>query len=222
MTPIGEQFVPAGYELEFLKSALALIVAAFSLAATWFIGLRLTAYWNLRQKRNELNQVSLQAFHALYGEFKEGVKIWRLAKRRLTSPVRVPEDERWTLLARACAIESKSEALVLRLTAERCLSTDEIAAIGLFRQAIQTLRESIRDNVDCPLGSRKAEYKLLNQLAPRVATIVSAELPKRIPSAEQARRQLDEVVKVTSKRWKQMVAEMQRAGLAPEEDEEDA
>jgi|SRR5882724_2735408 len=214
--------MPAEYKLEFFKSVLALIVAALSLAATWYIGQRLTAYWNLRQKRYELNQISLQAFHALYGEFKEGVKIWRLAKRPLTSPVRVPENERWTLLARACAIESKSEALVLRLTAERCLSMDEIATIGLFRQAIQTLRESIRDNVDCPLGSRKAEYKLLNQLAPRVASIVSAELPERIPSAEQAQRQLNEVVNVTSDRWKQMVAEMQPAGLAPQEDDEDA
>ena len=136
--------MPPQWELELFKSILGLIVAALTLSATWFIGQRLTAYWNLRQKRHELNLASLQAFHALYGEFKEVVKIWRLAKRPLKSPVAVPQDERWKLLTRACAIESKSEALVLRLTTERFLSSpEETAAIGLFRQAIQTLRESI-------------------------------------------------------------------------------
>src|SRR4029077_8975699 len=124
------------------KSVLSLIVAALTLSATWFIGQRLTAYWNLRQKRNELNLASVQSFHALYGEFKEVVKIWRLVKRN----VAVAHDERWKLLTRACAIESKSETLALRLTTERVLSSEEMDTIGLFRQAIQTLRESIRDD----------------------------------------------------------------------------
>ena len=210
------------YSLELFKSVLALLVAALSLLATWFIGEKLTAYWNLRQKLKELNQVSLQAFHALYGEFKEGVKIWRLATRPLKSRLLVPENVRWDLLTRACAIESKSEALVLRLTSERCLEPEEIEAIGLFRQAIQTLRESIRDNVECPLGSRKAEYRLLNLLAPHVASLVSADLPKRIPGAHQAQRQLAAVVGVTSKHWKQKVAEMPAKGPAPDDDDDDA
>ena len=42
---------------------------------------------------------------------------------------------------------------MLRLATERLLSTDEIVAIGLFRQAIQSLRESIRDDVEPPIGS---------------------------------------------------------------------
>ena len=193
------------YELELFKSILSLIVAALSLSATWFIGQRLTAYWNLRQKRNELNLASLQAFHALYGEFKEVVKIWRLAKRPLKQPVEIPHDERWKLLTRACAIESKSEALVLRLTTERFLSSEESATIGLFRQAIQTLRQSIRDNTDCPLGSRRAEYRLMNHLAPQVAAIVSADLPKQAPCAQRAQSQLAMVVDITSSRWQQEV-----------------
>src|SRR4051812_19015492 len=102
---------PTNYEFELFKSFLSLIVAALTLSATWFIGLRLTAYWNFRQKRNELNLVSLQTFHALYGEFKEVVKIWRLAKRPLKVPLVLPPDERWKLLIRASAVESKSEAL---------------------------------------------------------------------------------------------------------------
>ena len=210
--------MPQTYDLELFKSVLSLIVAALTLSATWFIGQRLTAYWNLRQKRYELNLASLQAFHALYGEFKEVVKIWRLAKRQLKSPVAVPQDERWKLLTRACEIESKSEALVVRLTSERFLSSEETAAIGLFRQAIQTLRESVRDNIDCALGSRKAEYRLMNQLAPQVAAIVSANLPKHAPSAERAQRQLAEVVGITSHRWKEKVKSI---GTPESEDEDE-
>jgi len=209
--------MPSQYELELFKSILSLIVSALTLSATWFIGQRLTVYWNLRQKRNELNLASLHAFHALYGEFKEVVKVWRLAKRPLESPVAVPQDERWNLLTRACAIESKSEALALRLTTERFLSSEGTAEIGLFRQAIQTLRESIRDNTDCPLGSRRAEYRLLNQLAPQIAAIVSADIPKEAPSAQRAQSQLAGVVGITSHRWKQ---EVKSIGTA-ESDSED-
>ena len=209
--------MPPEYNLELFKSILSLIVAALTLSATWFIGQRLTTYWNLRQKRNELNLTSLQAFHALYGEFKEVVKIWRLAKRPLKTPVVVPPEERWKLLTRACALESKSEALVLRLTTERFLSSEETTAIGLFRQAIQTLRESIRDNTDCPLGSRRAEYRLLNQLAPQVAAIVSADSPKQSLSAQRAQSQLADVVAITSDRWAEKVASM---GTNEDQDED--
>lgn len=216
--PHWKACMPPDYDLELFKSFLSLVVAALTLLATWFIGYRLTAYWNLRQKRSEINLASLQAFHALYGEFKEVVKIWRLAKRSLKSPVAVPQDERWKLLTRACAIESKSEALVIRLTTERCLSSEEIRAIGLFRQAIQTLRESIRDDVDCPLGSRRAEYRLLNQLTPQLAAMVSANLPKRAPGARRAQTQLAEVVGITSSSWRQEVASI---GTSKSEDGDD-
>jgi hypothetical protein len=204
--------MPPNYELELFKSCLSLIVAALTLSATWFIGQRLTAYWNFRQKRYELNLVSLQTFHALYGEFKEVVKIWRLAKRPLKSPVDILAEERWKLLIRACAIESKSEALVLRLTTERLLSSADCDAIGLFRQGIQTLRESIRDNIDCPLGSRRAEYAVMNRLAPQLAAIVSTDLPKKAPSAQQGQGQLAKVVGITSYHWRHKVASIGSAG----------
>jgi hypothetical protein len=41
--------MPPDYELELFKSCLSLIVAALTLSATWFIGQRLTAYWNFRE-----------------------------------------------------------------------------------------------------------------------------------------------------------------------------
>ena len=41
------------FKIELFKSALSLIVAALSLLATWLLGQRLTAYWNVRQKRRD-------------------------------------------------------------------------------------------------------------------------------------------------------------------------
>src|SRR5262245_50361384 len=105
---IKEVLMSSSYELELFKAGLSLLVAALTLIATWWIGYRISANWNLRQKRNELNLAALEAFHSLYGEFKEVVRIWRLVKRTTKSPVLIPEGERWRLLARACAIESKS------------------------------------------------------------------------------------------------------------------
>ncbi len=211
--------MPSDYKLELFKSALSLVIAALSLLATWFIGQRLTAYWNMREKRRELNLASLQAFHALYGELKEIVKIWRLAKRKLKSPVNVPSDERWKLLTRASALESKSEALVLRLSSERVLSEEQIVAIGLFRQALQTLRECIRDDVDCPLGSRRDEYKVLNHLAPEVALIISTDPPDQPLSVQRAQNQLNGIVGITSKIWAQRVACI-KGGDSESEDED--
>lgn len=211
--------LPPLYELELFKAGLTLLVTALTLAATWWIGNGISARWNLRQKRNELNSAAAGAFHSMYGEFKEVVRIWRLAKRKLDVPVSVPDGERWTLLVRACAIESKSEALVLRLTTERKLSPKESTSLGLFRQAIQTLRESIRDDIDCPIGSRRAEYKLLNELAPEVAQIASAEVPKKPLTSEEAKAQLSAVANVTVQTWQAKVASMKSIGL-PASDED--
>jgi hypothetical protein len=194
------------FEVELLKSGLSLLVALVSLGATWLIGLRLTANWNLRQKKNELNLSTLQAFHTNYGDFKELVKIWRLVKKSIAVPVKVPPEERWILLKRACALESKTEALVLRATSERLLTASQLETLGLYRQAMQSIRESIRDDVACPLGSRGTEYMLLNQLAPAVASILSAELSPKAPPPEVAKLQLGLVTSVTSHRWKREVA----------------
>ena len=193
--------MPDNYAIELFKTGLTLIVGALGFLATWGVGDRLTSEWNLRQKRKELNLEAVRAFHSLYGEFKEVVKIWRLAVRR-PALVQDPQEERWKLLVRACAIEAKTETFVLSLATERRLSADQCESIGLFRQAMQTLRESVRNNVDCPLGSRREGYRLLNQLAPQVSAIVSARLPHDQPSPDVAQTQLAKIVGVTSDSWK--------------------
>jgi hypothetical protein len=214
--------MPDDYKLELFKAILGVAVALLTVLATTLFGQRFSETWNLQQKKRELNLVTHQAFHALYGEFKELVKIWRLAKM---VPSAIQEEERWNLLKRACALESKSEALVLRLTSEHKLNDDQLETLGLFRQAMQTIRESIRDNQECPLGSRNTEYRLLNRLAPEVLAMVAAK-PEEI-AAEDAKTQLSKVIAVTSARWQQVVAkraeeEKGQPGIADSDANEDA
>src|ERR1700681_3799105 len=140
----------------------------------WFIGLRLTVHWNLRQKRRELDFTNAQEFHAIYGDFKETSKIWRIVKRNKDRNLTILPECRWSLLTQACAVEGKNEAIIVKLATERRMIPAETRTLGLFRQALQTLRESIRDDEEVPSSSRGAEYVFVNELAAEVACIISA------------------------------------------------
>jgi hypothetical protein len=208
------------YVIELFRFVLGLFTAMSVLAVTWLVGLRLATYWTLRQKRNELNFAALQAFHATYGQFKELVKTWRLIKKADDVPPPVPSEERWALLKRACALESKMEALALRVATERKLTDEQLLTLGLLRQGMQTVRESIREDKANPLGSRGVEYQLVNELASAVASLVSDELPARSPSPAEARAQLARIAEVRKARWKEVVSNAARA--EPEDEDEDA
>jgi hypothetical protein len=212
----------AEYKIELFRSGLSLIVAFLSLGATWLVGQKLTFYWHLRQKKSELNLATLQEFYAVYGEFKALVKVWRLVKNKKHTARVFPviEEERWALLKRACALESKGEALVLRASSERILEGGELEVLGLFRQAMQSIRESIRDDVECPFGRRGVEYKLLNHLATGVASMLSPTPPNEPPASEVAASQLAQIVAITSARWMAAISRIKPA--APEASDEDA
>lgn len=173
--------------LELIKAGFSLAVAAITLGFGWLIGLRLTVYWNLRQKRRELNFANLQQFYAIYGDFKETSKIWRIVKRDKEGTLRLPSDCRWSLLTKACAVESENEAIIVKLATERKMGPEEAGRLGLFRQALQTLRESIRDDKEVPSSSRGPEYVFFNSLAAEVACFILAhrsetELRPRVAS----------------------------------------
>jgi len=134
--------------LEIFKAALSLSVGVVTLGLGWFVGNRLSLKWNLIQKRREIDMANVQQFYSLYGEFKEVVKIWRVIKRNKDSALAIPSDSRWSLLARACAVEGKNEAILVKIATERDLEEKALVQLGLFRQAIQKLRESIRDDTE--------------------------------------------------------------------------
>ena len=183
-------------KLELLKASLDLLVALLTLGLAWFIGNRLSVKWNLIQKRRETDIANVQQFYSLYGEFKEVSKIWRVIKRNKDSSLVFPSDSRWSLLARACAIESKNEAIVVKLATERHLEADALETLGLFRQALQKLRESIRDNLEIPFSSRGPEYVFFNDLASKVSLIISSSHLDETSNPESASKRLRVIANV--------------------------
>lgn len=184
--------------LELLKAGLNLSIALVTLGLGWFVGHRLTIKWNLIQKRREIDIATIQQFYSLYGEFKELSKTWRVIKRNKDSKLIIPQDIRWSLLARACVIESKNEAIMVKLATERHLETDALRDLGLFRQALQKLRESIRDDVEIPFASRGPEYIFFNDLAAHVGAIVSSSRMDGTSDPKSASKRLEAIAKIRS------------------------
>jgi predicted transcriptional regulator len=143
----------------------------------------------------------------LYGEFKEASKLWRILHERGAEPWLSKPSLRWDLLNRACRIESKYEALLVKLATERPLDIDQTKLLGLFRQTIQQLRECIRDNKLLASSSRGAEYVLLNLLAARVAEVICDKHSTARPSASQAASGLQSIAAVSLETYEKWVEE---------------
>lgn len=197
-------------QLELLKAGLTLAITLITLVCGWFIGLKLTVEWNLRQKRRELILANVQQLHAIYGEFKEISKVWRIVKLNKDGTLIIPPDCRWSLLARACAVESKNEAIMVKLATERRMTKQETYSLGLFRQAIQTLRESIHANEVVPSSSRGAEYVFFNELAAGVACIISAHRSETELLPQAAGDNLTAIVSIRSTQFKAAIADFKK------------
>ncbi|HET8922543.1 MAG TPA: hypothetical protein VFN26_06055 [Candidatus Acidoferrum sp.] len=197
--------------VELLKAGLNLLIALVTISLGWLIGQRLTVRWNLIQKRRETDITNIQQFYSLYGEFKEVSKVWRLIKQNSDSDLMVPADSRWSLLVRACEVESKNEAIMVKLATERQLEEKALKDLGLFRQAIQTLRESIRDNVEVPFASRGPEYMFFNDLAARIASIISSSSWDATSHLKTAGTRLEAIANVRSPDFKTALDSFRKA-----------
>ncbi|WP_147943960.1 hypothetical protein [Microbispora sp. CSR-4] len=134
--------------METVKAVPNLAVALLTLTLGWLVGNRLTARWDERKKRRELDLLALGAFYEAYGQFCSIWKSWDGA------PASFREDDRFQaeMLSRAAEAEGKVESLLVRLASEHSLSQRECTLLGCFRQAFQSLRKSIQRKV--PLQSR--------------------------------------------------------------------
>lgn len=165
--------------LEVIKTVLSLGL----LVVGWLGGQNIIAYWDFRKKRNETDIVNAQRFFELYGEFKAIIRLWRVFYNNTHPaqgasngiPIPEPVATRWELLKRAADAESGIESLILKLTAERKLSDEQMEALGLFRQAYQKLRESIRADRLLHWTYDSSEYVLFNELATTVARMISLD-----------------------------------------------
>ena len=126
---------------EMIKAVPNLVVALLTLSLGWFVSNRITARWDERKKRRELDLIALGAFYEIYGQFFAIWKLWSGARKGL------PEDDefRREVLERSAEAEGRLESLLVRVASERNLSDRDCTLLGCFRQGFQSLRESIRE-----------------------------------------------------------------------------
>jgi hypothetical protein len=147
------------------------LAAGVLLLITWFVGQRVILFWDVQKKRRELDLATEATLQAVYGEYKEVGRIWRVLK---SGDADIPENlpSRGVLLARAIAAESRVEALLMKIAVERVLSPAERGTLGLFRQAYQQLRQAIREDKPIQLSFTDPHYHFFNDLACETALII--------------------------------------------------
>ncbi len=179
---------------DFLK-AIAGPVAAVGLA--WLVGNRLSAEWVLRQKKREQSIATAAEFYRLYGEFFALWKMCNYAYR--DSREELDAVTQWDLMRRATALEASCEAILLRISSEVVLTPADIRSLGLFRQGLQLLRQSIlKRKILGWISSQHPEYLAFKRLSVDVGKLALAVGAKPPPPSATAKAQLEEV---THNRW---------------------
>ena len=191
--------------------AVNIITATTTLGLTWFVGGRITERWDRVKKVHELDLAAANAMYAAYGRF---YGIWKQWSVCLSGAVTAADraSTRSELLRQAASAEAEVEALLLKIAVERRLDDDQQKLLGCFRQAFQTLRESITDDrrVGMPRGrahggesdeskveiwsnSEVYSYRVFKALVVWTATLVAT--PGRRPTAAGARQSILEITR---------------------------
>jgi hypothetical protein len=180
--------------LELFKAVLALILLGF-------VGQRIVTYWDIRKKRREIDVSTTGDFQHLYGELKEVGRLWREFKKP-DSSANAPTGLAWDLLARGAEAESKFEAVIMKFASERDLTHEQCLVLGLFRQACQQLRQSIRDNSEVSWADYGPEYFLFNHLAADITCMLAGPFPRKPVEPAKARANLDVIARVRGAQWR--------------------
>jgi len=191
---------------EFIKAIPgALITAIGALLALW-VGKRVSHFWAVRQKQRELELTVLNEFYGLYGEFISLRRLWNRHKEQTSKGSSTPGNQ--TFLEKAADIEARMEGLLVKLAAERKLSSippneNDIDNLGLLRQAFQSLREKIRDDEVMEWGrSDHPQYVAFKSLSSKLATILLSDRNDERPSADDAVNQIKGITDNRhEKRW---------------------
>ena len=171
--------------MEFINNAIieistTLAVSIIILLLGWFVGKRIGFQWNLRQKQKEFDLVAAREFYELYGKFFSSWKLWNSkfkdpwASKPYISKEELPENFRWEMFKNACNIESRMEALFVQVSGSKELTFKDIEILGKFRQAFQTIRETIRSNKRLAWDYHShPEYLALKHLGVELGSILS-------------------------------------------------
>jgi hypothetical protein len=198
-------------ELELIKTVLLLV----PLALTWMFGNKIVAYWDIREKRRELDIAAEIEFHKLYGEFKKISRLWRVCMFKGARPAKFAFSPTavFDLLKRASAAEARVEAIIVKLATERVLEEPDIRTLGLFRQAYQQLREAIRDAQDLHWTNGTPEYDLFNELTVRTACIIASNKTTKQDDPVDAARVLKKITSVRPEHWQSEIERIVQPAL---------
>ena len=175
-----------------------LIVAAATGVVAAIVGAWLALYWNIRQKQRELDFSTAESFHRLYGEFFAVWKLWNYFVRDIGQQ-NLPGASRWELLKRATDAEAGIEAILGTLASQRTLAPEVVADLGKFRQAFQSLRETIRNGEPLEWNeSSDPHYRSFKEVATSVAALIHSGRKAR---GAAARRRAEAWLEITSNRW---------------------
>jgi hypothetical protein len=187
---------------ELLKAGLAGGIAVITLGLGWFVGVRITATWALRQKRRELELSAATELYRLYGEFFAVWKLWNYHREGVV-PLQA-EDTRWELMKRAALVDAGFETLLVKVSSERIVGDALIAEAGLLRQGFQQLRTAIKYNQ--PLAwhsSEDAEYSEFKRVACAFANFLARDHQWQIPLSTTSARTLASITSNEhERRWK--------------------
>ncbi|MBL9097820.1 MAG: hypothetical protein JNK07_12900 [Alphaproteobacteria bacterium] len=200
-------FDDIGFEI--LKALIGPVVAV---GLAWLVGNRLSTEWALRQRRREQSLASVAEFYRLYGEF---FALWKLCNYAFRDADHETDDATlWDLMRRSAALEANGEAILLRIASEVTLSKDDIRTLGLFRQGVQLLRQSIvKQRILGWSSSEHREYQAFKGLSVGVGSLAAKVGSVKPPSLETAQQQLRDV---THNKWsKEWIATIARRDEIP-------
>jgi hypothetical protein len=196
-TSLGNSFLTAVVQ-EIPKLATTLI----GLGLAWYVGLKITAAWDLRKKRGEFDVLLAGEFYGVVANFKAAAREWEaLLKGKPAQPQpsgpnpsdddrkRIEEHEKklagWEplrvdLARRALEAETNMESILLKLVTEGLdfdgADGEKLASrqrsLSLFRLAFRNLRETIEEGTKKPPGWGHPEFWLFNRLSGEISRVI--------------------------------------------------
>src|SRR5436309_2208292 len=104
---------------------LELFKAVLALAVTFGFGQFVISYWQMKNKRKELDILAATQFQQVYGEYKEIWRQWKVFQDQDRAKFGAGDNVWWQLIARATAAEAKVEAIMVKLVVERRLTHED-------------------------------------------------------------------------------------------------
>lgn len=174
------------------------------LGLTWTVGRWWQVRWQMEQKRREGRLEMQRVLAEQYGEFFAVWKMWNYAMLDAAKPP--SDDRRASLLERAVTAEGRVEAVLGRIAAERPLGPEQRRALGVYRQAFQTLRRAIRNGHRLDWrSSQHLQYDAFKALHAEVLVMIRPADRDKLPTPLESQAAFGEI---TSRKWEDAWAEI--------------